>query len=62
MIEPDIKECPFCQSNDAQILDRDKYGVNYITCLDCGCRGPISEERRKSVEAWNKGVKREDGE
>ena len=62
MIMPDLKPCPFCHSGDPKILVRDKYGVNYITCLDCGGRGPISEERRQSVENWNKGVKREDGE
>lgn len=50
----ELKPCPFCGSKD--ILESG-YQVNWITCLNCECDGPLEKTKQEAIKAWNKRVK-----
>ena len=49
-----IKPCPFCSCSDIEkIRMQEIAGSLAVTCLNCGCIGPIADADDGAVAKWN---------
>lgn len=50
----DLQPCPFCGSDNIRV--QKEYDA-YADCLDCGSRGPGSDNRTEAARLWNRRVR-----
>jgi len=49
-----IKVCPFCSCADTEkIRMQELDGLLAVTCLQCGCIGPVADAEDSAVSNWN---------
>jgi hypothetical protein len=50
-----FEPCPFCESENVCLeADHNYYGSDWwVTCDDCGCRGPKRDTAEQATDAWN---------
>ena len=52
----ELRECPFCGSQDVHLRElRGEEGYE-VMCFKCGSKGAWSEDAGKSIASWNKRV------
>lgn len=45
-----LKPCPFCGSNETELVKGDEW---YVACLTCWADGPTGGSNEKAEEQWN---------
>jgi Lar family restriction alleviation protein len=55
-----IKECPFCGSNNAEIKEDQSTiyygGAYYVECQDCKACSKLAKIPKEAVVAWNRRI------
>ncbi len=54
VVDPDLKECPFCGSNGTGIIRDGCLGRWYARCYDCQSASGFKNSKLEAVTAWNK--------
>lgn len=49
----DLKQCPFCRSDDLTIELQPITGREYVSCERCGAEGPKETSETRAVSKWN---------
>lgn len=52
--EPELEYCPFCGSEEAEVILRFESGEHFIVaCQECGARSSPCLTEKEAVKLWN---------
>lgn len=57
--EDGLRRCPYCDSNEIDVMDLDPTGMimPYCSCQECLACGPSGQDVEEAIELWNKRAK-----
>ena len=48
-----LEPCPFCGSNNVELVNGTHYDIAFVECGDCTAKGPVEEDEDDAVDNWN---------
>lgn len=49
----ELRNCPFCNSNDLTVAGGDWEGAYFVMCHNCAAQGSRHEKRQDAIKKWN---------